>query len=185
MKQRNAIIAVWMALFVAIGSTLLVSAANVRRDNNEVLTNAAADRIASTTIIRPWPEAIEVRLFVQDLSYEEQARTGASMSNPKGVVLTADQRATLDGSMSLYRIVAENGEITALDACFVPHHFFRYYDKNGKQLGELAVCYCCRQIRPLPALRTPRDNEFWDFDFDGVGKMLEGMNIPTNVRCDR
>lgn len=126
-----------------------------------------------------------MRLFVEDLSYEERKRTGTTMSNPKGVVLNAAQRATLDKSVTLYRMTPEEYENAAYAACFIPHHFFRYYDSNGRQLGELAVCYCCRGIRLPSTFREIRNDEEWRFDYEAVKKMLEGMSIPTNVHCGR
>lgn len=182
MKQRNAKIAVWTALLIAVGITLSLSAMNAGPADKAAAGTLSRDR-GTTTAIRPWPEATEVRLFVEDLSYDERERTGATMSNPKGVLLNAAQRATLDKSVTLYRMTPEEYENAAYAACFIPHHFFRYYDSNGRQLGELAVCYCCRGISLPSTFREIREDEEWRFDYEAVKKMLEGMNIPTNVHC--
>lgn len=185
MKQRNAMIAVWAALLIAVGIALSLSTTNPDSSGGGAVADAQKKAGGTTTAIRPWPEAIEVRLFVEDLSYDERERIGATMSNPKGVMLNRDQRATLDNSVTLYRMTHEEYENSAYAACFIPHHFFRYYDSNGKQLGELAVCYCCGGIRLRPALREIRRDEEWQFDYEAVKTMLEGMNIPTNVHCGR
>lgn len=34
-----------------------------------------------------------------------------------------------------------------------------------------------------PALRATDAYDEWQFDFERVKKMLEGMNIPTNIHC--
>lgn len=170
-------VAVWTALLVAIGLILSLSMTGDDR------TGLEPEARGITTAIRPWPEAVEVRLFVEDLPYDERERTGASMSNPEGVVLTAPQRATLDRAVTLYRMTAKEYENHAVAACFIPHHFFRYYDGNGKQLGELAVCYCCGGMSLSPEFRKIRNDEEWQFDYEAVQKMLEGMKIPTNINC--
>lgn len=182
MKQRNAMIAAWVAMLIAIGIALSLTATSAG-PANEAMADAMGKVRGTTTAIRPWPEATEVRLFVEDLSYDERQRTGVSMSNPKGVVLNAVQRVTLDKSVTLYRMTPEEYENAAYAACFIPHHFFRYYDSNGRQLGELAVCYCCRGIGLPTTFREIRDDEEWQFDFEAVKTMLEGMNIPTNIHC--
>lgn len=186
MNNRNAMIAVWAALLIAIGAGLSLSMTGSDRSGidhagNDLLRGEAR---GVSTAVRPWPEATEVRLFVEDLSYDERERTGAVMSNPKGVTLTAAQRATLDRSVTLYRMTPQEYEDYAIAACFIPHHFFRYYDKSGRQLGELSVCYCCGGIGFSPTFRKIRDDENWQFDFDAVEKMLKEIGVPTDVNCD-
>lgn len=184
MNQRSTIVAVWTALLVAVGIALSLSMAGSDRAGIEPAVSEQPTRGARgvKAAVRPWPEATEVRLFVEDLSYDERERTGATMSNPKGVALTATQRATLDESVTLYRMTAkEYGDYAA--ACFIPHHFFRYYDTSGRRLGELSVCYCCDGIEFSPAFQQLCPEEEWQFDFDGVEKMLKEMGVPTDVNC--
>ncbi|ALJ15779.1 hypothetical protein LH19_23130 [Sphingopyxis macrogoltabida] len=177
-------VAVWTALLIAVGIALSLSAMKSGRTDFESPVGEEPGPRGTTTAIRPWPEATEVRLFVEDVSYDERARTGVTMSNPKGVVLNAVQRATLDRSVTLYRMTAKEYANAVSAACFIPHHFFRYYDKSGRQLGELAVCYCCGGVDFSPAFRNLRRNEEWQFDFDAVEKMLKEMGVPTEVNCD-
>lgn len=184
MKQRNAMIAVWAAMLIAISVTLSLSSMPSGRATVETPVDEEPGPRGTTTAIRPWPEATEVRLFVEDLSYDERERTGATMSNPKGVVLNAAQRATLDRSVTLYRMTVKEYATAVSAACFIPHHFFRYYDSGGRQVGELAVCYCCKGVSLAPAFRPLRRAEEWQFDYDAVGKMLKEMGVSTDVNCD-
>lgn len=107
------------------------------------------------------------------------------MNDPDGILLTAGQKAILDRSVHRYRAKPSEMGKYAMPACFVPHHFFRYYDKGGRQIGELAVCYCCGDIRVTPYSYGPNGDgsEVWDFDYDGVKKMLKEMDVPTDIDC--
>lgn len=177
LKRASPIYAVFAALTVAIGITLstLIGAA--------ALQNQPEEPQGVMIDVKPWPDATQVRVFVKDISYDEFERTGRNMSNPEGVLLSATQRAILDKSVHLYRMTPKELENNWVAGCFIPHHFFRYYDAQGRQLGELAVCYCCRGIGFSPAFRSLGTNEEWRFDFQAVKKMLDEMRIPTDVNC--
>ncbi|WP_411341733.1 hypothetical protein V6U71_07885 [Sphingopyxis sp. J-6] len=177
MKRANPLYAVFAALTVAIGITLsAVIGTAALQSHPEESQGVMID-------VKPWPEATHVRVFVKDISYDEFERTGKNMSNPEGVLLSATQRAILDKSVHLYRMTPNELENNAVAGCFIPHHFFRYYDARGRQLGELAVCYCCMGIEFSPALKSLESDEEWRFDFPAVKKMLDEMRIPTNVNC--
>src|SRR3569623_1392340 len=102
--------------------------------------NAATDEAASDQPLRsPFPTASEVRLFV-NTSYDEKGQP--VFSNPHGHALTAAQRATFESLIKVHYLAPD--ELIA--GCFIPHHFFRYFDKSGKQIGELQVCFCCAGV---------------------------------------
>ena len=183
MKQRNAMIAVWMALLIAIGAVLAFSMAPGNADDDFVLSPPPKPASGSVRFA-PWPQATEVRLVVADLSFHEQSKTGAWSSNPEGTRLTLEQRKVVDRSLFLYRMNKSEADRRIYASCFIPHHFFRYYDKAGRQIGELAVCYCCQGISMNPALRSENIYEEWQFDFEAVEKMLTEMGVPTDVNCD-
>jgi len=122
-------------------------------------------------------------VFVEDIPFDEFERTGKNMSKPDGIVLTKSQRAVLDKAVHLYRMTPKEYENNAVVGCFIPHHFFRYYDKKGRQIGEMAVCYCCGGIEFSPAIKWLRPEEEWQFEFEGVEQMLKEMGVPTDVNC--
>ena len=182
MKQRNAMIAVWTALLLSMGVSLSLATGSSASDEEFVASPPSKPSLGAAPV-RPWPHASEVRLFVADLSYDEQKRTGNWTSRPEGIRLTAAQRAIIDESVFLHRLTKQEWSKRVYTACFVPHHFFRYYDRSGRQLGEIQICYCCQGIDTAPALRATDAYDEWQFDFERVHKMLEGMNIPTNINC--
>lgn len=183
MTQRNATIAVWAALLVAIG-LILTLAMTSRADEDNFVLSPPPKPTAGSVPFAPWPEAAEVRLFVEDLSIDEQRRTGTWTSRPNGIRLTADQRAIVDQSVHLYRMTKREAGKRAIVGCFIPHHFFRYYDKAGRQIGELQICYCCQGIAMEPAIRPVSIYDEWQFDFPRVEKMLHEMGVPTDISCD-
>jgi hypothetical protein len=181
MKQRSTIIAVWLALFIAIGVVLAQAMTDTAGD--DFVLSPPPEPTAGSAHFRVWPQATEVRLFVEDLSFDEQRRTGAWTSRPEGILLTANQRKIVDSSIYLNKMTKREAEKRMFAACFVPHHFFRYYDRAGRQIGELQICYCCAGIAMNPALRPESIYEEWQFDFDAVEKMLKEMGVPTDVNC--
>lgn len=183
MKQRNALIAVWTALLVAIAVAL---GAGLQAPNS-----GTPELVSSTAELKPGqrrpmiiaPEAVEVRLFVEGRSQDNPARVAELMKDGDGILLTAKQRARLDRSVFRYRMTRREFENNAIAGYFIPHHFFRYYDTAGKQVGELAVCYCCRGVDVTPAGWSLGDDEEWEFDYAGIEQMLKEMNVPVDIDC--
>lgn len=183
MKQRNAMIAVWTALLLSVGVALSLAMGSGVSDDEFVLSPPSKPS-AGATLVRPWPQASEVRLFVEDLSYDEQKRTGNWTSRPAGIRLTKAQRDIVDGSVFLHRLTKKEWAKRVYTACFIPHHFFRYYDGSGRQIGEIQVCYCCQGIDMAPALRRIDSYDEWQFDFARVEKMLIEMGVSTDINCE-
>jgi hypothetical protein len=179
MKQRNAMIAVWLAMFVALGLTLGFalqdSGFSAAEDPKSELEPGEGQLVA----IRP--DAVEVRLFVEGFPLRETPRTLELMDKTEGVPLTKAQRAILDRSLTRYRL--RPSESDATPACYDPHHFFRYFNSKGEQVAEFQVCYCCRQVRVHASDQNAREGEVWRFDFAGVAAMLKDMDVPTDIGC--
>jgi hypothetical protein len=151
----------------------------------EPIEESSALRFGERVRVVPAPDAAEVRLFVEGIPHRATARVNQLMNDPDGILLTAEQRAILDRSVHRYRAKPSEMGKYSMPACFIPHHFFRYYDKGGQQIGELAVCYCCGDIRVTPYNYGPNGDasEVWDFDYDAVKKMLKAMDVPTDIDC--
>ena len=66
-------------------------------------------------------------------------------------------------------------------SCYVPHHFFRFYDKAGKEVGEVEVCFCCGGGREAPSLMTP--GRRLDIDEDEVKAIVRELGLPVDVGC--
>jgi hypothetical protein len=113
----------------------------------------AGRTLLRTTPVTPYLEAVSVRLFVRgDFDGAED------YIESEGRLLSGAQRKALEGALT---IVSYDRPPDAAAACFVPHHFIRYFDRLGKQIGEIAICLCCHGARATPDVAGPAP--------DGVG----------------
>jgi hypothetical protein len=117
----------------------------------------------------PFPNASEVRLFV---AVDYQKNGGEPIfSKENGLILSAADRVRFEDTL---RFVATPEEMAM---CFVPHHFFRYFDNKGKQVGEVEVCFCC-------AGTAARGSEILDADMEALKDLVLELGEPTQVLCD-
>lgn len=128
--------------------------------------------------VRPYPKATTVRLVLsEDGGRPPDDREGRELSDQ-------DRRAfgaTLIRASERYSSGA---------ACFVPHHFFRYYDAEGALIGEIAVCFCCHGASAYPALFPatggnvlhPYDNRL-GFDEENLAALIESWGLPVDLGC--
>lgn len=170
---------VWLALLAAL---TLAACSEVEEKADQV---AAVDQ-GPTQIIRtaltPWPEATEVRMFVQDQPLSDDGQYG--MSRPQGVALSDRQRGDLASAMSkVERRGAIERDEALQAACFIPHHFFRYFDASGKQIGEIAVCYCCGNAEATPALVNDVARTSFEADLDKIDDIIVELGFPVDVNC--
>src|SRR5690348_9592322 len=126
-----------------------------------LLTGCSFERHVSN----PFPEATELRLFVET-GYDRQSGRPV-FHRSDGVRLKAEQRKTFEKAI---RFEDAPGEMAA---CFIPHHFFRYFDSHGKQVGELAVCFCCNGVTASgsPKLRAG-EGEVLAADYPAVERIV-------------
>jgi hypothetical protein len=128
-------------------------------------------------IENPFPNASEIRLFVQ-VDYDKNSGEPI-LKNATGVALSAADRAQFEDTLKIVPIPDE------MTACFVPHHFFRYFDRSGKQVGEVAVCFCCAGARASGSDRLEgRADEMLSADFQALEKVILELGEPTQVLCD-
>ena len=137
----------------------------------------------SRTPVEPYPSATEVRLFVQD---GRDADGKGLYSDQDGRLLTRSERRAIERTIKTahYR----PGERWAA-ACFIPHHFFRYYDAQGRQIGEMAICFCCAGIQESPGIplsEGPSGTETSEltFDYTALKAAVEAMGLRTDIECD-
>ncbi|MCB2044890.1 MAG: hypothetical protein H6915_01810 [Novosphingobium sp.] len=131
--------------------------------------------------LNPFPDAAEVRLFVESGEYRNQE---AVFTNPDGQSMTKEQRKVLENAISVKRIEPDQ----AFAACFIPHHFFRYYDAVGKQLGEISVCFCCAGVRIDSSDRSAKfeidEDHYLAADYAGLETLVKSMGEPTDIECE-
>lgn len=138
--------------------------------------------VISRTAVVAYPSAVEVRLFVQD-GRDVDGRD--LFSDVDGRRLTSPERLAIERTFET-RHYGPGDRWAA--ACFVPHHFLRYYDARGRKVGEIAICFCCAEIRADPGLQEqhgPSGTESSDlsFDYDALKSVIEAMGVRTDIEC--
>ena len=125
-----------------------------------------------------FPTAAEVRLFVND-DYDEDGKP--LFSNPAGRSLSASQRAEFESALRVHTTTPDE----SFAMCFIPHHFFRYYDKNGEQVGEVEVCFCCAGVQASGASNIPlTEDQILRADYDKLKTFVRSLGERTDVQCD-
>ena len=159
----------------ALAALLLVTGCDAPAEKE---AEASADQVdqAIRPTGSPFPEASQVRLFVElDWSMEDQAPV---FSKPDGLLLESAEREKLEQAL----IIGPAPEWGL--ACFIPHHFFRYYDENGVQVGEIEVCFCCDEVRTSSdAHLTIGEGEILDADYALLRQLVADLGEPTDVQC--
>jgi hypothetical protein len=135
-------------------------------------------RLESLTV---FPAATRANLLIKNSTLTGPER----LTNPNGVDLTVLQRGEFQGAIKKRVTVRPAGKdhpIASGSGCFIPHHFFRYYDASGKKVGEIEICFCCEGGSAIPSL-TPRNDESEVFDIERIKALVKSMNLPTEVGC--
>ena len=166
-------------LLVASAFAILLSGCEAKHsgpDAGAATSQTRPNAVASDLpVIGAFPGATEVRLFVETETRPNGPRV---FTEPKGRVLTIDQRKAFEATLKVETIP----DVVA--ACFVPHHFFGYYDANGEKLGEISICFCCAgaSVKGPSGIKMKKD-QWLSADFDKVKKFVRSLNLPTNVQC--
>jgi hypothetical protein len=140
--------------------------------------NASSPAPADQPLRNPFPTASDVRLFVE-VDHDDDGNL--IFSKPDGRSLTPSQRSTFESLINIHTISPD--EMFA--ACFVPHHFFRYYDKGGKMIGEVQVCFCCAGVEQSGAsnIHLGKD-QMLSADFLRLEAFVKSLGERTDVECD-
>ena len=120
-----------------------------------------------------------MRLFVET---DYDAKGQPIYSKPQGHVLTSSQRAKFESLIAVHTVSPDE----EFAACFIPHHFFRYFDKAGKLVGEVQVCFCCAGVEQSDGSNVRlTDHQMLVADFEKLKSLVASLNEPTDVQCDR
>jgi hypothetical protein len=128
-------------------------------------------------IMNAFPEANQTRLFVET-DIDQQGK--ATFNKPQGLVLSAEQRKAFESLIKIHTIAPDD----VFAACFIPHHFFRYYNKSGKVIGEFAVCFCCSGVEQSGAsnIRLSK-NRMLSADFRKLEAFVRSLGERTDMQC--
>lgn len=125
--------------------------------------------LIASVAVAPYPDAVEVRVFVSDLQGGEQVEARK---------LSLPERQAFEQTLKLNNY--DRGPEYAA-ACFVPHHFFRYFDAAGKQVGEISVCFCCGGTASTPniAASLPKGATYQElvFKYEALETLLKSWDI--------
>lgn len=138
-------------------------------------TPSASGTAAPQSVDNPFPSAKSVRLFVE----AGYAKDGSPIfSKPAGRILTSGERADFEATLRMIKMPDD------LIGCFIPHHFFRYYDDRGKQVGEIEVCFCCSGVRATgaPALQE-HPTRMLSANYAAMEKLVHRLGEATDVDC--
>lgn len=140
--------------------------------------SASSQAPADQPLGKPFPAASEVRLFV-NTGYDDKGKP--TYSRPGGHPLSASERSAFESLIKIHTISPDE----AFAMCFIPHHFFRYYDKGGKMIGELQVCFCCEGVEQSGAsnIRLGK-NQMLSADFQRLKAFVRSLGERTDVQCD-
>jgi hypothetical protein len=131
-------------------------------------------KIVARKPVAPYPSATRVELHVQA---ETRTADGQSTWFPPRA-LTAEERKAVEATLSIP--VYGDGSRT-YSGCFIPHHFFRYFDAAGRQIGQIAVCFCCDGAAAAP--RFAGEDEQLDADLAAIGPIIKGLGYRTDIDC--
>ena len=136
----------------------------------------AASDVPEVRGFKPFADASSVRLFVER-GYDKQGNPMFTKS--RGLLLSKDQRSKFEATLHSRKIPE------AVIGCFIPHHFFKYYDKNDKEIGEFEVCFCCGGIRTNGAsgIVIPSGHEL-SLDYKALESLIKALGEPTDILCD-
>lgn len=159
--------------------SLLASACDQKADVQKEPTGTARVSVRPETTDQPvsnsFPTATSVRLFV------ESGEPGGTMqySKPAGTLLSPEQRKKLESSLIITKAPEE------MAACFIPHHFFRYYNAEGKQIGEIIICFCCNGVETEGASNiSPTKGRMLSADYPRIKGLVRELGERTDIQCD-
>ncbi|HEY1123295.1 MAG TPA: DUF4375 domain-containing protein [Haloferula sp.] len=129
-----------------------------------------------------WPglEYAEVRAYLYNPGENpgnlilQKDKLHPEVTNPDGIKLDAAQVERL---IATFRGKAANGMGVG---CFEPHHGFVFYDREGKPVANVTVCFLCIQgvARPGPT------GSMTTWDWDPLKRLVEDLGLPVFKTLD-
>jgi hypothetical protein len=125
----------------------------------------------------PDGETVQLYYDVSDLPPQQSDDRTHGYPVRAGPRLNADQRQRLEAAVS-YRPIEPN---EAFAGCFIPHHFFKYFDSSGKETGSVSVCFCCGGARL--SSDSPGSGSTEEIDYDEIQAIVTELGISTDLGC--
>ena len=120
----------------------------------------------------PYPEAVRVELLAKGFQRNAEKKPREWRHR-----LTQNERKAFEATL----IHTADDHSLAEAACCVPHHFFRYFDAQDRQIGEVAVCLCCACVNfDRDSFNMNDPNGF----SAALSPLIESMGVPTDIDCE-
>lgn len=104
---------------------------------------------------------------VQNLSLLRQGKLHRGIINLGGAKLSEDQMERLKEAI-------RSKEMRIPGAfCYLPHHGFVFFDKEGKAMGHIELCFQCGNVASSPKGLPERE-----WNWQEIRKLLEELKIP-------
>lgn len=165
------------AAILAIATLGWLAISQSGRQSPQVPTGSILEHPSNKPFRDPYPGATEVRLFIE----ARDGRGEPALVNPAGRVLTEKQRVEFESLIAIHTISPED----MFAACFIPHHFFRYFDGEGKLVGEIEVCFCCAGVQQSEGSKVRlSEGQTLLADFPRLESFVTSLGERTDVGCD-
>jgi len=119
-------------------------------------------------------EIHEVRAYVYDYSQEKSNK--ALLKNGKfhkGIINKDGAKLSNIQIKRLIKALSTDKEDQYGALCYMPHHGFVFYNKQGKAIGHIELCFQCGNVDSSPKKLAARE-----WDWVEMKKLLEEVKIP-------
>lgn len=123
-----------------------------------------------------WPprEIHEVRAFVYDYTQEKGNSTLLKSGKlHKGVINVGGSKLTDSQIERLKGAIRSSKKRVPGAFCYLPHHGFVFYDKEGRAMGHIELCFQCGNVDSSPTGLPERE-----WDWKEMRKLLEELKLP-------
>ncbi len=119
-------------------------------------------------------EVYEVRAYVYDYAQEEGNKSLLRKGRlHKGVINQGGAKLSDDQIERLKEALRSSQERKSGAFCYLPHHGFVFFDRDGKAMGHIELCFQCGNVASSPKGLPERE-----WDWKAIRTLLEELNVP-------
>ncbi len=119
-------------------------------------------------------EIHEVRAYVYD--YTQEVKNLSLLKHGKlhkGIINNGGTKLSEDQVARLKEAIRSSKERIPGAFCYMPHHGFVFFDKDGKAMGHIELCFQCGNVASSPKGLPERE-----WNWKELGTLLEELKIP-------
>lgn len=119
-------------------------------------------------------EIHEVRAYVYDYTQEDENLSLLKNGKlHKGIINDGGSKLSEDQVARLKDAIRSSKERIPGAFCYMPHHGFVFFDKDGKAMGHIELCFQCGNVASSPKGLPERE-----WNWNELGTLLEELKIP-------